>query len=149
MSLRPDGIFTKVICDTCGAEHPTTETSPTLAWYDAVLHHGWVPGGAFSPPPHHPLPRLLDRRPDTPWSDMSTDIRIKPRRTRKAPAPRTCCPSHTDRCRFGRDHIWAGPFLLDGGKPAEGHIWSHDGDVRCDACGRVCTAERETDGSLA
>lgn len=50
MSLRPDGIFTKVLCDTCGAEHHTTETSPTLAWYDAVLHHGWVPGGAFDPP---------------------------------------------------------------------------------------------------
>lgn len=32
MTLRPDGIFTTVVCDTCGAEHPTTETHPTLAW---------------------------------------------------------------------------------------------------------------------
>lgn len=44
MSLRVDGVFTTVVCDTCGAEHPTTETFPTLAFYDATLHHGWVGG---------------------------------------------------------------------------------------------------------
>lgn len=49
MTLRPDGIFTTVVCDTCGAEHPTTETYPILAWYDAVNRHGWVPGGGFTP----------------------------------------------------------------------------------------------------
>jgi len=49
MSLRPDGVFTKVICDTCGAEHATTETVPVLAQYDATLRNGWVPGSRFDP----------------------------------------------------------------------------------------------------
>lgn len=74
----------------------------------------------------------------------TTLIRIKPTRTRKTTAPRTCCPSHTDRCRFGDEHVWAGPFLLDGGRPVDGRVWSHDNDVRCAKCGGVCTAERET-----
>lgn len=49
MSLRVDGVFTTVVCDTCGAEHPTTETFPTLAFYDATLHHGWVGGSELNP----------------------------------------------------------------------------------------------------
>lgn len=44
MSLRVDGVFTAVVCDTCGAEHPTAETVPVLAFYDATLRHGWVGG---------------------------------------------------------------------------------------------------------
>lgn len=74
---------------------------------------------------------------------MSTVIKVKRPRTRRPTAPRTCCPTHTDLCRFGRDHVWAGPFLLDEGRPVDGRVWSHDTDVRCGTCGGVCTAERE------
>ena len=56
--------------------------------------------------------------------------------------PRTCCETHPDRCRFGRDHIWAGPFLLDKGKPVNGEIWSHPNDFKCAGCGGICTADR-------
>jgi hypothetical protein len=73
-------------------------------------------------------------------------IRVKRPRVRKPTAPRTCCLAHTDQCRFGRDHVWAGPFLLDGGKPVDGRLWSMEGDVKCANCGDICTAEREGDG---
>ena len=69
-------------------------------------------------------------------------ISIKPSRDRKPTAPRTCCPTHTDTCRFGRPHQWAGPFLLDGGRPVNGHIWSHPEDVHCVPCGGTCTGDR-------
>lgn len=55
---------------------------------------------------------------------------------------RTCCPTHRDRCRFGREHFWAGPFLLDGGKPVNGETWSHPDDVRCHVCEGVCSGNR-------
>lgn len=47
MSLRRDGVFTKVVCDRCDAEHHTTETLPALAFYDATLRHGWKPYSAI------------------------------------------------------------------------------------------------------
>jgi ribosomal protein S27E len=49
VSLRPDGIFTKVVCDGCGAEHRTTEALPVLAHYGATLQHGWRGGSEFYP----------------------------------------------------------------------------------------------------
>jgi len=49
--------------------------------------------------------------------------------------PRTCCPTHKDTCRFGRDHLWAGPFLLEGGG------WSHPDMLKCGYCDEVCSAE--------
>lgn len=58
-------------------------------------------------------------------------------------AERTCCPTHTDTCRFGREHVWAGPFLLDGGRPVDGQVWSHPDDVHCAACAGTCTGNRE------
>lgn len=58
-------------------------------------------------------------------------------------APRTCCPTHADNCRFGHAHLWAGPFLLDEGKPVDGQVWSHPGDVKCAQCGGNCTADRD------
>lgn len=70
-------------------------------------------------------------------------IPIKKSRVRKPPAPRTCCPTHTDNCLFGRWHLWAGPFLLDGGRPVDGEIWSHPQDVRCHMCGGVCSGDRD------
>lgn len=56
--------------------------------------------------------------------------------------PRTCCPTHTDRCRFGREHLWAGPFLLDQGRRVDGKVWSHPDDVKCAVCGGECVADR-------
>lgn len=68
---------------------------------------------------------------------MAEVIRVKrPDRPRKPVAPRTCCPTHRDTCNFGKQHVWAGPFLLDGG------TWSHPDDVKCSTCEGVCTAER-------
>lgn len=57
--------------------------------------------------------------------------------------PRTCCPTHRDTCQFGRPHVWAGPFLLDAGRPLNGAVWSQPEDLKCSTCGGVCTAERE------
>lgn len=59
-------------------------------------------------------------------------------------APRTCCATHADRCRFGRPHTWAGPFLLAAGRPVDGRVWSHPDDVACATCGGTCTADRDT-----
>lgn len=50
-------------------------------------------------------------------------------------ADRTCCPTHNDACRFGREHVWAGPFLLNRGRPVDGQVWSHPDDVQCAYCG--------------
>lgn len=62
--------------------------------------------------------------------------------------PRTCCPTHADACRFGRDHTWAGPYLLDAGRPVNGAVWSHAGDVLCSTCGGQCVADRVTGESV-
>jgi hypothetical protein len=43
VSLRRDGMSTKVVCDGCEAEHRTAERLPALAFYDATLKHGWKP----------------------------------------------------------------------------------------------------------
>lgn len=56
-------------------------------------------------------------------------------------SPQICCPTHADSCRFGRQHVWAGPYLLDGGRPVDGQIWSHEDSVKCHACGGICNAE--------
>ncbi len=50
--------------------------------------------------------------------------------------PRTCCTTHNDTCRFGRDHAFAGPFLLGKGE------WSHEDDVKCGICDGVCYGDR-------
>jgi hypothetical protein len=63
-----------------------------------------------------------------------TVIRFKATRIRKDPAPRTCCPSHNDRCRFGRPHIWSAPFYDATG------VWRDDGAYLCD-CGAICEAD--------
>lgn len=66
----------------------------------------------------------------------------RPPLARPGSLPRTCCPTHADRCRFGREHVWAGPFLLDGGRELDGHKWSHADDVHCTGCGGVCIGDR-------
>lgn len=68
-------------------------------------------------------------------------IRIKPARTRKAVEPRTCCPTHSNNCRFGKQHIWAGPYLLDAGRPVDGKVWSDPDSVKCSNCEGTCDAE--------
>lgn len=79
-------------------------------------------------------------------SAKPTVIRVKPTRVRKPAAPRTCCPSHTDTCKFGRDHQWASPWLggplsgLGVGEPG----W-HDSEI-CAGCLGVCTADMEEGG---
>lgn len=60
----------------------------------------------------------------------------------KATTDRTCCSTHSDLCRFGREHRWAGPFLLDEGRQVNGEIWSHPDDIQCAVCGGVCTGNR-------
>jgi len=74
---------------------------------------------------------------------MTTIIRVKRERTRKPAAPRTCCPTHTDTCKFGRQHVWCGPYLLDAGKPVNGEVWSHPNSVKCAYCNGTCDAEVE------
>lgn len=70
-------------------------------------------------------------------------IPVKRSRTRKPTAPRTCCDTHTDTCRFGRDHLWSigwigGPKSGVGiGEPG----W-HDSAI-CSTCHGICTAELE------
>lgn len=74
---------------------------------------------------------------------MQTVIRIKPAKVRKAPAPKTCCTTHNDKCRFGRQHVYAGPFLLDSGRPVDGEIWSAPGVVHCQGCGGTCYGDAD------
>lgn len=77
---------------------------------------------------------------------MTTSIKIKPSRTRKPVAPRTCCPTHTDTCRFGRDHLWSFPWI---GGPKSGlgigtEGW-HDSSI-CHGCMGICVADMEEGG---
>jgi hypothetical protein len=72
---------------------------------------------------------------------MTTIIRVKPTRNRKPVEPRTCCPTHANNCHFGRGHLWAGPYLLDAGKPVDGKVWSEPDSVKCANCGAICDAE--------
>lgn len=66
------------------------------------------------------------------------DIRVRPpSRPRKPTAPRTCCLTHRDTCNFGRQHIWAGPFIQDDG------TWSEPDVYKCAECGGICTADSE------
>lgn len=64
-------------------------------------------------------------------------------RIRKPVAARTCCETHTDTCRFGRDHLWCigwigGPRSgLGVGAPG----W-HDSAI-CSNCLGICTADLE------
>lgn len=68
-----------------------------------------------------------------------TVIKVKPSRVRKPPKPRTCCPTHNDTCRFGRDHVWAGPYYQPNG--TRWSTWRDDGSVICAECGAICEAE--------
>lgn len=72
---------------------------------------------------------------------MSNVIRIKPVRNRKPVEPRTCCPTHANNCRFGKDHRWAGPYLLDGGKLVNGEKWSRPDSLKCSTCEGICDAD--------
>jgi len=63
-----------------------------------------------------------------------TVIRFKATKVRKPTKPRTCCPGHADRCRFGVPHTWMAPFI-----DAAGH-WREDGAYWCD-CGAICEAD--------
>ena len=60
-------------------------------------------------------------------------IRIKPTRTRKQLAPRTCCPTHTDTCRFGRWHTWSEGWYSETG------VWQESS--KCFNCDGVCDGE--------
>lgn len=76
----------------------------------------------------------------------SNAIRIQRSRTRKPTAPRTCCPTHADACKFGRDHVWSigwigGPLSgLGVGEPG----W-HDSMI-CTTCMGICTADMDEGG---
>lgn len=70
-------------------------------------------------------------------------IRVKRTRTRRPTAPRTCCPTHTDTCKFGRDHRWSIGWI---GGPKSGlgigdEGW-HDSTI-CGECKGICTADLE------
>ena len=70
-------------------------------------------------------------------------IKIKRSRVRKPTAPRTCCPTHTDTCKFGRQHGWSmgwigGPYSIN---PNSEPGW-HD-SMHCSDCGGFCMAELE------
>ena len=72
-----------------------------------------------------------------------TTIRIKRTRNRKPVAPRTCCETHTDTCRFGREHQW-GIGWIGGPKSGLGigeEGW-HDSAI-CAVCHGICTADLE------
>lgn len=70
-------------------------------------------------------------------------IPIKRSRVRKPVAPRTCCETHTDTCKFGRDHVWSMGWIggpksgLGFGEPG----W-HDSAI-CSNCLGICVAELE------
>jgi len=70
-------------------------------------------------------------------------IPVKRTRVRKPVAPRTCCATHTDTCRFGRDHVWSLGWI---GGPKSGigvgeEGW-HDSAI-CSTCLGVCVADLE------
>lgn len=74
------------------------------------------------------------------------EIKIKPSRDRKPVAPRTCCETHTDKCKFGRDHRWSIGWI---GGPKSGlgigdEGW-HDSSV-CSTCLGICVADMEEGG---
>lgn len=75
-----------------------------------------------------------------------TTITIKRSRNRKPTAPRTCCKTHTDTCRFGKEHAWGigwvGGPLSGVGVGEEG--W-HD-SMLCVTCKGICTADMEDGG---
>lgn len=56
--------------------------------------------------------------------------------------PRTCCTTHADNCKFGRDHSFSGPFLLNEGYMVDGKQWSHEDDMKCTTCGGICYGDR-------
>lgn len=60
-------------------------------------------------------------------------VRIHAERPRKPVAPRTCCPEHTDTCRFGSKHLWTSPWVDEHG------TWH--GTDKCFGCQGVCSAE--------
>jgi len=77
---------------------------------------------------------------------MTAIIRVKRTIIRKPTAPRTCCPTHTDTCRFGKEHRWAAGWIggpLSGvgiGEPG----W-HDSSL-CVTCNGICTGDLEEGG---
>lgn len=76
----------------------------------------------------------------------TTMIRVKPSRNRKPVAPRTCCPTHTDACQFGREHRWSMGWIggpksgLGIGEPG----W-HDSTI-CVTCKGICVGDMEEGG---
>lgn len=60
-------------------------------------------------------------------------IHAKRSRDRRPPQPRTCCPTHNDRCDFGRPHVWCIGNYLDG-------EWLPNSTI-CGACGARCVDE--------
>ena len=56
--------------------------------------------------------------------------------------PRTCCTTHADRCRFGGEHVFSGPFIIEmiGNPPT--FQWSHPDDAKCATCGGICYGNR-------
>lgn len=73
-------------------------------------------------------------------------IRITPSRTRKPVAERTCCPTHTDTCQFGREHRWSMGWI---GGPKSGVGIGEPGwhdSMLCIVCTGVCVADMEDGG---
>lgn len=70
-------------------------------------------------------------------------IPITRTRVRKPTPKRTCCPTHAENCKFGRDHVWGVGWIggpksgLGIGEPG----W-HDSMV-CSTCLGICIADME------
>ena len=63
----------------------------------------------------------------------SNVIRVTADRTRKATAPRTCCETHTDTCKFGRQHTWSVGWYDEAGE------WQES--AKCFECDGVCVGD--------
>jgi len=76
-------------------------------------------------------------------SSAKVMIKVKPSRERKPTAPRTCCSTHTDMCKFGRDHRWSTGWI---GGPKSGVGFGEEGwhdSALCINCYGVCVADLE------
>lgn len=68
-----------------------------------------------------------------PCNVLGMEIKVKPAKIRRPKQPRTCCPTHNDRCAFGHMHVWCWGNMIDG-------VWVAESMI-CHKCGARCVDE--------
>jgi hypothetical protein len=67
------------------------------------------------------------------WTLVRDAAPVEPTEETSVVAP-VCCGKHRDRCKFGRQHVWATWY-------ENGRLVRTSDTYRCDGCGGVCTAD--------